>query len=62
MPCDFGKGKKFFLRHQRFVLRCDDPIELAERDNAVQIGGGIQILSQKPRGGILQRDLPIERI
>ena len=48
-----------------FVLRCDDPIELCFSGiMPVQIGGGVQILSltQKPRGGILQQDLPIERI
>ena len=62
MPCNFGKGKELFLRHQRFILRSDDPIELTQGDNAVQICSGIEIFPQKPRSGIFQGDFTVERI
>ena len=62
MPCDFCKSKKLFLCHQRFILRSDDPIELTQGDNAIQVRSSIKILPQKPRSGVLQWNLPIERI
>ena len=62
MPRDFGKGQKPPPGYKGFILGGDDPIELVQGDNAVQIGGGIKILPQEPGSGVLQRDLPIEGV